>query len=100
MKTLMKIVFLPVRLILLGILTIIKLAADLISGISGIVFHVIGLIMLLTTICCWGFGLESGSTVMHMFVTSAVVFLIPQIIGLIAGIVELLTEVLAGTLAG
>ena len=99
MKTLMKIVFLPVRLILLVILAIIRLAADLISGISGIVFHVIGMIMLLTTICCWGFGLESGSTVINMFVSSAAVFLIPQIIGLIAGIVELLAEVLAGTLA-
>lgn len=100
MKTLMKIIFLPARLILLGILTLIWLTADLISGISGIIFHVIGLIMLLTIVCCWGFGLESGSTVINMFVSSAAVFLIPQIIGLIAGIMELLTELLAGTLAG
>ena len=76
------------------IVAIVKCAVDILSRLSTWIFGVLAGMMLLVTLLCYLFGLESGESIRHMLLSSGVMFLIPQIVSIISALLEVLTEVI------
>lgn len=76
------------------IVAIVKCAVDILSRLSAWVFGVLAGIMMLVTLLCYLFGLESGDSIRHMLISSGVVFLVPQVISIVSALLEVLTEVI------
>lgn len=76
------------------IVAIAKCAVDILSRLSTWIFGVLAGMMLLVTLLCYLFGLESGDSIRHMLLSSGIVFLIPQVISIISTLLEVLAEVI------
>ena len=76
------------------IVAIVKCAVDILSRLSTWIFGVFAGMMLLVTLLCYLFGLESGDSIRHMLLSSGIVFLIPQVISIISTLLEVLAEVI------
>ena len=80
----LKIMFLPVKVAL----TIIRLFAEFLAGISAVIFRSIAGIFLLTALLCYGLGLESSGECLQMVLAGFLFYLLPCTVEMvIAGIV-------------
>ena len=85
-RFILKIMLLPVKVAL----TIIRLFAEFLAGISAVIFRVIAGIFLLTALLSYGFGLESSGECLQMVLAGFLFYLLPCTVEIvIAGIVFL-----------
>ena len=83
-RLILKIMLLPVIIAL----TVIRLFAEFLAGISEVVFRSIAGIFLLTALLCYGFGLESSGECLQMVLAGFLFYLLPCTVEMvIAGIV-------------
>ena len=85
-RFILKIMLLPVKVAL----TIIRLFAEFLAGISAVIFRSIAGIFLLTALLSYGFGLESSGECLQMVLAGFLFYLLPCTVEIvIAGIVFL-----------
>ena len=85
-RFILKIMLLPVIIAL----TVIRLFAEFLAGISAVIFRVIAGIFLLTAFLSYGFGLEGSAECLRMVLAGFLFYLLPCTVEmLIAGIVLL-----------
>ena len=85
-RFILKIMLLPV----IVAMTVIRLFAEFLAGISAVIFRSIAGIFLLTALLCYGFGLESSGEFLQMVLTGFLFYLLPCTVEMvIAGIVLL-----------
>lgn len=73
-RGIIRIVSVPVLIVL----KLVELACSLAQMMSGWIFRLLGIIMLLTAFGCWGFQLEEAPEISRMIVAGIVVFLLPM----------------------
>jgi len=80
----LKIMLLPVIIAL----TVIRLFAEFLAGISAVIFRSIAVFFLLTALLCYGFGLESSGECLQMVLAGFLFYLLPCTVEMvIAGII-------------
>ena len=85
-RFILKIMLLPIKVAL----TIIRLFAEFLAGISAVIFRRIAGIFLLTALLSCGFGLESSGECLQMVLAGFLFYLLPCTVEMvIAGIVLL-----------
>ena len=85
-RFILKIMLLPVIIAL----TVIRLFAEFLAGISSVIFRSIAGIFLLTALLCYGFGLESSGECLKIVLAGFLFYLLPCTVEIvIAGIVFL-----------
>ena len=85
-RFILKIMLLPVIIAL----TVIRLFAEFLAGISSVIFQSIAGIFLLTALLCYGLGLESSGECLQMVLAGFLFYLLPCTVEMvIAGIVLL-----------
>lgn len=89
-----KIVLLPIYIVL----TVLRIVIDLMLRISTWIFYLIGGVLLLTTIGCYYFQIESGENIRNMLIGTGVFFIIPQAVTILAGMVEVAAEIVGNRL--
>ena len=83
-RFILKIMLLPVIIAL----TVIRLFAEFLAGISAVIFRSIAVFFLLTALLCYGFGLESSGDCLQMVLAGFLFYLLPCTVEmLIAGII-------------
>ena len=83
-RFILKIMLLPVKVAL----TIIRLFAEFLAGISAVIFRSIAGFFLLTALLCYGFGLESSGECLQMVLAGFLFYLLPCTVEMvIAGII-------------
>ena len=83
-RFILKIMLLPVIISL----TVIRLFAEFLAGISSVIFRSIAGIFLLTALLCYGFGLDSPGECLQMVLAGFLFYLLPCTVEMvIAGIV-------------
>ena len=83
-RFILKIMLLPVIIAL----TVIRLFAEFLAGISSVIFQSIAGIFLLTALLCYGFGLDSPGECLQMVLAGFLFYLLPCTVEMvIAGIV-------------
>lgn len=71
-----------IRIVLASVMIVLKLlewGCSLAQMMSGWIFRLLGIIMLLTAFGCWGFQLEEATEISRMIVAGIVVFLLPMV---------------------
>ena len=71
-----------IRIVLAPVMIVLKLlewGCRLAQMMSGWIFRLLGIIMLLTAFGCWGFQLEEATEISRMIVAGIVVFLLPMV---------------------
>ena len=85
-RFILKIMVLPV----IVALTVIRLFAEFLAGISAVIFRGIAGIFLLTALLSYGFGLESSGECLQMVLAGFLFYLLPCMVEIvIAGIIFL-----------
>ena len=85
-RFILKIMLLPV----IVALTVIRLFAEFLAGISAVIFRSIAVFFLLTALLCYGFGLESSGECLKMVLAGFLFYLLPSMVEIvIAGIIFL-----------
>ena len=83
-RFILKIMVLPV----IVALTVIRLFAEFLAGISAVIFRSIAGFFLLTALLCYGFGLESSGECLQMVLAGFLFYLLPCTVEMvIAGII-------------
>lgn len=89
-KNLKRLMLLPLKVIL----KIAEYAVHAITAISGIVFHLLGMIVLLTAVMCFLFRTEDADALKSMFLTGIIVYCLPLIGAAMTGVIIALEEVM------
>ena len=85
-RFILKIMLLPVIIAL----TVIRLFAEFLAGISAVIFRSIAGFFLLTALLCYGFGLESSGECLQMVLAGFLFYLLPSTVKIvIAGFIFL-----------
>ena len=87
-RFILKIMVLPV----IVALTVIRLFAEFLAGISAVIFRSIAGIFLLTALLCYGFGLESSGECLQMILAGFLFYLLPCVVGMVIAGTILLEE--------
>ena len=83
-RTILRIVAVPVLIIL----KLVEWICSLAQLMSGWIFRLLGIIMLLTAFGCWGFQIEEAQEITRMIIAGIVVFFLPMVGELlIAGVI-------------
>ena len=83
-RFILKIMLLPVIIAL----TVIRLFAEFLAGISAVIFRSIAGFFLLTALLCYGFGLESSGECLQIVLAGFLFYLLPCTVEMvIAGII-------------
>ena len=64
---------------ILAVLKLMEWMTTIVQLMSGWVFRILGLIMLVTAFFSWGFQLEETAEIIHMSVMGVIVFLLPMV---------------------
>ena len=78
-RFILKIMLLPVIIVL----TVIRLFAEFLAGISAVIFRVIAGIFLLTALLSYGFGLESSGECLKMVLAGFLFYLLPSTVEIV-----------------
>ena len=84
----LKIILLPVMISL----TLIRLFAEVLAGISEIIFRVIAGVFLLTALLSYGFGLEGSAECLRMVLAGFLLYLLPCMIEMRIAVIIFLEE--------
>ena len=87
-RNLKRLMLLPLKVIL----KVFEYVAHAITAISGIVFHLLGMIVLLTAVMCFLFRTEDAYTLKSMFLTGTIVYCLPLIGEMMTGVIIALEE--------
>ena len=87
-RFILKIMLLPVKVAL----TIIRLFAEFLAGISAVIFRSISGIFLLTALLSYGFGLENSGECLKMILAGFLFYLLPCVVGMVIAGTILLEE--------
>ena len=87
-RFILKIMLLPVIIAL----TVIRLFAEFLAGISAVIFRSIAGIFLLTALLCYGFGLESSGECLQMVLAGFLFYLLPFTVEMVIAGMVLLEE--------
>ena len=74
-RTILRIVAVPVLIIL----KLVEWICSLAQLMSGWIFRLLGIIMLLTAFGCWGFQIEEAQEITRMIIAGIVVFFLPMV---------------------
>ena len=87
-RVILKIMLLPV----IVAMTVIRLFAEFLAGISAVIFRSIAGIFLLTALLCYGFGLETSGECLQMVLAGFLFFLLPCTVEIVIAGTILLEE--------
>ncbi len=87
-RNMKKIMLIP----LIVIIKMLKYSAHAVTVASGIVFHLLGIIVLLTTVMCFVFRTENADVLKNMFLTGIVVYCLPLIGTVMTGVIAAIEE--------
>lgn len=73
---------------------VLRLGVNVMLGLSAWVFYLLGGLFLLATVCSYYMQLESAAGLRHMIIGSGVMFIIPQAVLILAGLLEVAAEII------
>lgn len=85
-----RIVLMPVYIAL----TLLRIGIDLLLSLSAWIFYLLAIFLLIITACCYYMQIESAEGIKHMIIGSGVFLIIPQAASILAGILEVATEII------
>ena len=92
----LRIILTPIYIILM----VLRLAVNLMLQLGAWVFYLIGGLCLLTTVLCYYMQSESPEGLHHMIIGSGIFLLIPQVVEILAAMLEVATEVIIYRIKG
>ena len=85
-----KIVLMPIYIAII----VLRFGVDMMLRLSAWVFYLLGGVFLLATVCSYYMQLESAEGLRHMIIGSGLMFIIPQAVSILAGLLEVAAEII------
>lgn len=84
-----RIVLTPVYIIL----TAFRIVVELMLHLSAWIFYLLGGVFLLATVCSYYMQLETAEGLRHMLIGTGTMFIIPQAVSILSGLLEVAAEI-------
>ena len=85
-----RMIFIPIFIVI----TALRVCLGIIVRMSDWIFYLLGMLFLITTVCCYYMQLETAAGLRQMIIGSGIMFLIPQAATILIAILEVASEII------